>query len=84
VPVLPVSTCRCPLRCPAAGLATTALENAREFNLIGKVFGLAIYNSVILDVHFPMVCAPLGSGLSALRRRARPSSAVPVARHALS
>ena len=40
-------------------LATTALENAREFNLIGKVFGLAIYNSVILDVHFPMVCAHL-------------------------
>jgi len=36
--------------------SATALENAREFNLIGKVFGLAIYNSVILDVHFPMVC----------------------------
>ena len=35
--------------------SATALENAREFNLIGKVFGLAIYNSVILDVHFPMV-----------------------------
>ncbi|KAJ1478636.1 hypothetical protein T484DRAFT_1629602, partial [Baffinella frigidus] len=35
--------------------SSTALENAREFNLIGKVLGLAIYNSVILDVHFPMV-----------------------------
>jgi len=35
--------------------SSTALENAREFNLIGKVFGLAIYNSVILDAHFPMV-----------------------------
>jgi len=33
----------------------TALENAREFNLVGKVLGLAIYNGVILDVHFPMV-----------------------------
>lgn len=26
-----------------------------EFELIGKLLGLAIYNSVILDVHFPRV-----------------------------
>eukprot|EP00123_Amoebidium_parasiticum_P011940 comp21004_c0_seq1/m.28191 comp21004_c0_seq1/g.28191 ORF comp21004_c0_seq1/g.28191 comp21004_c0_seq1/m.28191 type:complete len:730 (-) comp21004_c0_seq1:291-2480(-) len=26
-----------------------------EFELIGQILGLAIYNSVILDVHFPMV-----------------------------
>lgn len=25
-----------------------------EYNLLGRMFGLAIYNSVILDVHFPL------------------------------
>lgn len=32
-----------------------SLENDNGFRLIGTVIGLAIYNSVILDVHFPMV-----------------------------
>lgn len=26
-----------------------------EFELIGKILGLAIYNGIILDVHFPLV-----------------------------
>ena len=30
-------------------------ESEREFMLIGILLGLAIYNNVILDVHFPMV-----------------------------
>ncbi|CAL9695951.1 unnamed protein product [Knipowitschia caucasica] len=33
----------------------TSLENDAQFSLIGIVLGLAIYNSCILDVHFPMV-----------------------------
>jgi E3 ubiquitin-protein ligase HECTD2 len=33
----------------------SALENESEFKLVGIVFGLAIYNSTILDVHFPPV-----------------------------
>ena len=32
-----------------------SLESEVEFRLVGNVLGLAIYNSVILDVHFPMV-----------------------------
>lgn len=32
-----------------------ALEQESEFKLVGIVFGLAIYNSTILDVHFPPV-----------------------------
>jgi hypothetical protein len=32
-----------------------ALENESEFKLVGIVFGLAIYNSTILDVHFPPI-----------------------------
>lgn len=32
-----------------------SLENADEFQLIGTLIGLALYNSVILDVHFPLV-----------------------------
>ena len=31
-----------------------SLESEADFMLIGLVFGLAIYNSVILDVHFPL------------------------------
>lgn len=31
-------------------------ENLREFNLIGVLMGLAVYNSIILDVRFPLVC----------------------------
>ena len=30
--------------------------NDIEYNLIGKIFGLAIYNQVILDINFPPVC----------------------------
>ncbi|XP_014676570.1 PREDICTED: ubiquitin-protein ligase E3A-like [Priapulus caudatus] len=33
----------------------TSFETDRQFTLIGIVLGLAIYNNVILDVHFPMV-----------------------------
>lgn len=28
----------------------------REYNLIGVLMGLAVYNSIILDLHFPSVC----------------------------
>jgi hypothetical protein len=56
--------------------------------MIGIILGIAIYNGVILDVHFPMVCFPLQT-LSALRPHGtcalvryggcrRRSSAVPV------
>ena len=31
------------------------LDNEAHFTLIGMLFGLALYNNVILDVHFPMV-----------------------------
>ncbi|XP_042898021.1 ubiquitin-protein ligase E3A [Parasteatoda tepidariorum] len=33
----------------------TSFENDAQFTLIGIILGLAIYNNVILDVHFPMV-----------------------------
>ncbi|XP_014790908.1 ubiquitin-protein ligase E3A [Octopus bimaculoides] len=33
----------------------SSLENDGQFTLIGIVLGLAIYNSAILDIHFPMV-----------------------------
>lgn len=33
----------------------TSFESDRQFTLIGIVLGLAIYNNVILDIHFPMV-----------------------------
>lgn len=33
----------------------TSFENDAQFTLIGIVLGLAIYNNIILDVHFPMV-----------------------------
>ena len=33
----------------------TSFENDGQFTLIGIVLGLAIYNNIILDVHFPMV-----------------------------
>lgn len=32
-----------------------SLENDSEFRLIGLLLGLAIYNDVILDIHFPLV-----------------------------
>ncbi|KAI8811808.1 hypothetical protein BJ742DRAFT_795586 [Cladochytrium replicatum] len=31
-------------------------ENESEYRLVGIVIGLAIYNSTILDVHFPLAC----------------------------
>ncbi|XP_074650630.1 ubiquitin-protein ligase E3A-like [Tubulanus polymorphus] len=34
---------------------STSYESDAQFTLIGIVLGLAIYNNVILDVHFPMV-----------------------------
>ena len=33
----------------------TTIEADVEFRLVGMVLGLAIYNGVILDVHFPLV-----------------------------
>lgn len=33
-----------------------SLENEEEFYLVGVVLGLAIYNSTILDIHFPLCC----------------------------
>ena len=33
----------------------TSFENDAQFTLIGVVLGLAIYNSTIVDVHFPSV-----------------------------
>lgn len=32
-----------------------SFENDAQFTLIGILLGLAIYNSCILDIHFPMV-----------------------------
>lgn len=32
-----------------------SLESEKEFRLIGILFGIAIYNNVILDVQFPNV-----------------------------
>uniref|UniRef100_T1J0Y5 HECT-type E3 ubiquitin transferase n=1 Tax=Strigamia maritima TaxID=126957 RepID=T1J0Y5_STRMM len=34
----------------------TAKGNLREYNLIGVLMGLAVYNSITLDVRFPFVC----------------------------
>ncbi|KXJ10271.1 ubiquitin-protein ligase E3A [Exaiptasia diaphana] len=33
----------------------TSFESDAQFRLIGLVVGLAIYNNIILDIHFPMV-----------------------------
>ncbi|XP_076343706.1 ubiquitin-protein ligase E3A-like isoform X2 [Tachypleus tridentatus] len=33
----------------------TSFESGAQFTLIGIILGLAIYNNVILDIHFPMV-----------------------------
>ena len=30
--------------------------HCREYNLIGVLMGLAVYNSIILDLHFPSIC----------------------------
>lgn len=34
---------------------STSFESDAQYTLIGIVLGLAIYNNIILDVHFPMV-----------------------------
>jgi E3 ubiquitin-protein ligase HECTD2 len=31
-------------------------ENIREYNLVGVLMGLAVYNAIILDIRFPLVC----------------------------
>lgn len=36
--------------------STTQSGNLREYNLIGVLTGLAVYNSIILDLHFPTAC----------------------------
>ncbi|XP_064630554.1 probable E3 ubiquitin-protein ligase HECTD2 isoform X2 [Lineus longissimus] len=36
--------------------STTVCENYQEFNLVGVLMGLAVYNSIILDIHFPACC----------------------------
>ncbi|XP_018008097.1 probable E3 ubiquitin-protein ligase HECTD2 [Hyalella azteca] len=32
------------------------LGNQRHYNLIGVLMGIAVYNSIILDIHFPSIC----------------------------
>ena len=41
-----------------------SLENHEEFRLVGIVVGLAIYNSTILDVPFPLACYKKLLGMS--------------------
>lgn len=36
-------------------LNSSSLESEKEFELVGVLLGLAIYNGIILDVHFPLV-----------------------------
>ncbi|CAG2119737.1 unnamed protein product, partial [Medioppia subpectinata] len=36
--------------------STAQMGNLREYNLIGVLMGLAVYNSIILDLHFPTLC----------------------------
>jgi hypothetical protein len=33
-----------------------SIDNDEDFYLVGAIIGLAIYNSTILDVHFPLCC----------------------------
>ncbi len=33
-----------------------SFETSDQYFLVGVVIGLAIYNSTILDVHFPLAC----------------------------
>ena len=33
-----------------------SMDNIREFNLVGVLMGLAVYNAIILDIRFPLVC----------------------------
>ncbi|XP_046990929.1 probable E3 ubiquitin-protein ligase HECTD2 [Schistocerca americana] len=36
--------------------STDQAGGLREYNLIGVLMGLAVYNSIILDLHFPSLC----------------------------
>lgn len=36
-------------------LNSSSLESEKEFELVGILLGLAIYNGIILDVRFPLV-----------------------------
>ncbi|XP_074602235.1 putative E3 ubiquitin-protein ligase HECTD2 isoform X3 [Brevipalpus obovatus] len=36
--------------------STSNEGNLKEYNLIGVLMGLAVYNSIILDLHFPKAC----------------------------
>lgn len=36
--------------------STTPREDYQEFNLVGVLMGLAVYNSIILDLRFPSCC----------------------------
>ncbi|XP_046646599.1 probable E3 ubiquitin-protein ligase HECTD2 isoform X3 [Daphnia pulicaria] len=36
--------------------STSTETNLKEYNLIGVLMGLAVYNSIILDLHFPSIC----------------------------
>ncbi|OQR77391.1 putative E3 ubiquitin-protein ligase HECTD2-like [Tropilaelaps mercedesae] len=36
--------------------STAQIGNLREYNLIGVLMGLAVYNSIILDLNFPTAC----------------------------
>ena len=40
---------------PSPCAQVASLPASLQFELIGSLIGLAIYNSVILDVHFPLV-----------------------------
>ena len=36
--------------------ANMAVDNIAEFNLVGVLMGLAVYNSTILDIRYPLCC----------------------------
>lgn len=43
-------------RCYWFSTGQTDHTNLREYNLIGVLMGLAVYNSIILDLSFPSIC----------------------------
>ncbi|XP_025415206.1 probable E3 ubiquitin-protein ligase HECTD2 [Sipha flava] len=43
-------------RCYWFSTGQTDNKNLREYNLIGVLMGLAVYNSIILDLSFPGIC----------------------------
>lgn len=43
-------------RCYWFSTGQTDNTNLREYNLIGVLMGLAVYNSIILDLSFPGIC----------------------------